>query len=120
MVADSVPRRVLLDTNGNEVAFTGAGFSAATNIAQPGNLTVGVAQVEVAITGTTKMILLTSDPTNTGRIYIGKTGVANDGSAHAFWLDPGDSAELSYDDSSNALFAIATVAAQVLSVGAIL
>ena len=120
MVADTVPRRVLLDANGNDVAFTGAGFSASNDVNQNGNLTVGTSEVAIPITGSSA-VLLRSDPDNTGRIYIGKTGVANDGSAHLLYLDPGDDAPaFFYDNSTNPLYAIATIAGQTLSVGALI
>lgn len=120
MVADTVPRRVLLDANGDPVDFTGAGFSAPNDVNQNGNLTVGTSQVVIPITGI-GAALLTSDPTNTGRIYLGKSGVQNDGSVHLFWLDPGDDGPpLHYDNSTNPLYAIATIAGQILSVGAVI
>lgn len=108
-----VPLRRLVDAVGNDSA------GPATSAAQPGNFTVGVAQVELAIGITPRTILFTSETTNTGRIYIGLTGVKNDGSAHILWLDPGDSVELSYNDTTNALYAISDTAAQTLSIGAL-
>jgi hypothetical protein len=91
-----------------------------TDVAQPGDLTVGAAEVEIAITGVTRLIMLRADPANTNTIWIGKTGVQNDGSVHLTYLEPGDDVTLPYNDATNALYAISDAAAQTLSVGALL
>jgi hypothetical protein len=86
-----------------------------------GDITVGVAQVEIAITGTpTYSIRIQADVANTGIIYIGETGVLSDGSNDFVRLYAGDEVTIDYDDASNALYAIASVAAQKINVGALL
>lgn len=85
-----------------------------------GDITVGVAQVEIAITGTPHSIRIQADTTNTGVIYIGKTGVLADGSNDFVRLSSGDEIVIDYNDTTNALYAIASVAAQTINVGATL
>lgn len=115
---DANNNRVNLGTKLDEVIAGGGG--APTDIAQVGELTVGASEVEIAITGTTRSIVLTADEDNTNRIWIGKTGVQNDGSVHFIYLDAGDTFSFDYDDSTNALYAISDAASQTLSVGALL
>jgi hypothetical protein len=86
-----------------------------------GDVTVGTSEVEIAITGTpTYAIRIQADNTNTGIIYIGKTGLANDGSDDFARLESGDDLIINYDDSSNALYARSDTAAQTINVGALL
>lgn len=110
--------RTIVNPDGTTVTFNMA--TRPTNVAQNGNLTVGVTQSEIVIAGTPKEILLKAASTNTNTIWIGKTGVQNDGSAHLLYLDPGDEVTLTYDDTTVALYAISDAAAQSLSVGALL
>lgn len=91
-----------------------------TDVAQPGDLTVGVTEVAIAITGVTRLIFLKAASGNSNTIWIGKTGVQNDGTVHLTYLEPGDEVILPYNDATNALYAISDAAAQTLSVGALL
>jgi hypothetical protein len=59
-----------------------------------------------------------ADPTNTGIIFIGKTGVLSDGSNDYIRLWPGDEVVISYNDTSNALYAISDTASQKINIGA--
>lgn len=88
-----------------------------TDLLGLGNLTVGLTQVEIAITGTPHSIRMRADTINTGIIYIGKTGVLSDGTNDFVRLESGDEIVMDYDDTTNALFAISDVAAQKLNVG---
>lgn len=91
------------------------------NLEGVGDLTVGVAEVEIAITGTpTHQIRIRADVDNTGEIFIGKTGVLSDGSNDFVRLESGDEAIIPYNDATNALYAISDTAAQTINVGALL
>jgi hypothetical protein len=120
MGAVEVPLRQIIDGNGNTVAFTGSAITIATNIESLGNLTIGTSQVAVAFTGTTQSIIMRSLSTNTGIIYIGTTGVQNDGTLHFAMLYPGENLTIEYNDATNAIYAISDTAAQKLSAGALL
>ncbi len=85
-----------------------------------GDVTVGTSEVELAFSGTTQSIVIGSDSTNTGIIFIGKIGVLNDGTNHFIKLNPGDDVTLDYNDSSNALYAISDTVTQLVSIGAVL
>lgn len=93
----------------------------ATNLEGLGDVTVGTSEVEIAITGTpTESIRIQADNGNTGIIYIGKTGVLSDGSNDFVRLESGDDVIMSYDDATNAIFAISDTAAQLINVGVLL
>lgn len=85
-----------------------------------GDLTVGLAEVEVTFTGATFWVRIQADPTNTGIIFLGITGVLADGSNDLVRLWPGDEIIFQYDDATNALYAISDTAAQKLNRGALL
>lgn len=114
--------RTIVDEDGVVVPWSTllASSTTPTDVVQNGNLTVGASQVEIAITGTPREILLKAADANTNTIWIGKTGVQNDGSAHLLYLSPGDEVTLTYNDTTVALYAISDAAAQTLSVGALL
>jgi hypothetical protein len=121
----SDPKRLVVDETGDAIPWAtllaGASQVEPTNVSQDGNLTVGATQVEIAIGSTsTRLILLRADPSNTNTIWIGKTGVKNDGTAHLTYLEPGDDVHLPYNNATNALYAISDAAAQTLSVGALI
>ena len=90
------------------------------NLEGVGNLTVGTTEVEIVITGTPKNIRMRADTTNTGDIYIGKTGVLSNGTNDFVRLESGDELTMSYDDTTNALYAISDTASQVINIGALL
>jgi hypothetical protein len=85
-----------------------------------GDIAVGVAQVEIVITGVPHYIRIRADVDNTGIIFIGKTGVLSDGSNDFVRLEAGDEATIPYNDTTNALYAISDTAAQTINVGALL
>ena len=92
----------------------------ATALEGGGNVTVGVAQVEITFTGTTTSIVLRADDSNAGVIYIGETGVLADGTNHFIALWAGDEVVLDFDDIVTGIYAIASEASQVVSKGALL
>lgn len=96
------------------------GQGVSTDIAGRGDITVGTSEVEIDITGTTESIRIRADKDNTGIIYIGKTGVQNDGSNDFVRLEKRDEVIIDYDDANNALYAISDTAAQKINVGALL
>lgn len=77
-----------------------------------GPITVGTTQVEMTFTGTTKSIMIQSDPDNTGRVWFGITGVTNTGGNAFAQLEPGDAVTMDLNDVSNALYAISDTASQ--------
>ncbi|MHA1972962.1 MAG: hypothetical protein ACTSW1_08215 [Candidatus Hodarchaeales archaeon] len=95
--------------------------SIADNLEGGGKISVGdSAAVEVSFSGSTTSILITADKDNTGLLYIGKSNVANDGSNAITYLQAGDVMTLDYEDSTNAIYVIASVAAQNFWKGALL
>lgn len=89
--------------------FDDGAFPSGTN---GGPVTVGTTEVEMTFTGTTRSIMLQSDSDNTGKIWIGLTGVTNSGGNAFVQLDPGSSMSMDLNDASNALFAISDTASQ--------
>ena len=77
-----------------------------------GNVTVGTTEVEMTFTGTTKSLFVQSDPDNTGRVWIGLTGVTNVGGNAFVQLEPGDGITYDLNDASAAIFAISDTASQ--------
>lgn len=97
-----------------------SGLQRSTNLDGVGNVSVGVTEVEIDITGTPESIRLRADTTNTGIIYIGKTGVLSDGTNDFVRLESGDEIVMAYDDTTNALYAISDTAGQLVNVGVLL
>lgn len=91
-----------------------------TNLEGGGYVIVGTTQVELTFSGTTQTIHLESKITNTGTIWIGKTGVTNAGANSLASLQAGESIDIRYNDASNALYAISDTATQYLLKGALL
>jgi len=79
-----------------------------------GPVTVGTTAVELTFTGKTTSIFIQSDSDNTGKIWIGKSNVANDGANAMVQLEAGDSISLDLDDASNALYAVSDTASQTV------
>ena len=97
-----------------------SGLQRSTDLEGLGDVAIGVAEVEIVITGTPEYIRIRANTDNTGIIYIGKTGVLSDGSNDFVRLESGDELTMSYDDTINALYAISDVAAQNINVGILL
>lgn len=120
---------VLLDDNGVQTGISGnplhvqgdLGFLELTDLEGVGDVGIGTSEVEIVVSGTpTQAIRIQADVDNTGIIFIGKTGVLNDKTNDFVRLFAGDEAILSYNDATNALFAISDTAAQTINVGALL
>lgn len=95
--------------------------SETTNLEGLGDVAIGVTQVAIAITGTpTQSIRIQADNTNTGIIFIGKTGVLSNKTNDFVRLESGDEVVMGYNDATNALYAISDTAAQTINVGVLL
>lgn len=77
-----------------------------------GQVTVGLTEVEITFSGTTKSILIEADCDNSGFIYIGKTGVTT--TTAMTKLEPGASLTIELNDTDNAIYAISDTDAQVV------
>jgi hypothetical protein len=97
-----------------------ATITVATDLEGKGDITVGTSEVEISITGKSRELRIRADVDNTGIIFIGKTGVLNDKTNDYVRLHAGDELIMSYDDATNALFAISDTATQTVNVGALL
>ena len=116
----------LIDENGDLISPSNPlSVDVILDIEQPsdtddgGDVTIGVSEVELTFSGITKYIHVYADEGNTGIIFIGKTGVQNDGTQHSYKLLAGDDVFIPYDDSTNALFAISDTASQTITKSAL-
>ena len=85
-----------------------------------GKVAVGVTAVEVTFTGVTKSILISADIANTGTLYVGKSTVTTAGAYALAYLEAGESLTIEYDDVTNAVYVVASIAAQNFWKGALL
>jgi hypothetical protein len=85
-----------------------------------GKISVGTTAVEATFTGLTRSIIISADIANSGILYIGKSDVTNAGANAICFLQAGESATIDYDDSSNAVYVVASVASQNFWKGALL
>jgi len=102
---------------GTAVAVTLNGETVVTDAAETtdfegGPVTVGTTAVEITFSGTTQSILLTSDITNTGTVYLGKSNVTNAGANAMTQMEPGGSVGIKLDDFSNAIYLVSDTVAQ--------
>jgi len=75
-------------------------------------VTIGTTAVEITFTGTTRSIQITADHDNTGTIWIGKSNITNAG-ANAFdRLEAGESLQIDFNDTTNAVYCISDTATQ--------
>lgn len=95
-------------------------LAVATNMEGGGKISVGVAAVEATFAGSTKSIIISADSANTGTLYIGKSNVTSAGANAIAFLEPGESIVLDYDESTNFLYVVASVAAQNFWKGALI
>jgi hypothetical protein len=93
-------------------AIQGSSSFPSTDVEGNGSSTVGTTAVVIAFTGTTKTILISAGDTNLGRIYIGKSDVASDGSNSITFLGAGESFEITYDDVTNPIYVVGSIADQ--------
>jgi hypothetical protein len=97
----------IVDGSGNQI--TSFGTSAGTDI-NGTKVSVGTTEIEVTFTGTPQSIFIQADHDNTGSIYIGKIGVtSSDAMAR---LMAGESITIDLDDTSNAVYVIASAVSQ--------
>jgi len=97
-----------------------SGLQRSTDMEGGGKIAVGTTPVEATFAGTSEAITITADFDNTALIYVGKSNVATDGSNAIRPLTAGQSIELDYDDTSNALYVVAASASQNFWKGALL
>lgn len=83
-----------------------------------GKITVGTTAVELIFSGVTESIIITSDISNTGIIYVGKSDVLSDGSNAISQLDISQGITMDYDDTLNPIFIVADTASQTVIAGA--
>ena len=108
-------RRTLVDENDNVIKSP-----IRTNMEGGGKISVGTTAVEVTFTGTTQEIIISADKDNTGVLYVGKSNVASDGSNAFCFLLAGEDITLSYEDSDNAIYVVASTSSQNFWKGALL
>lgn len=111
-----------LDTLNGKVATeeTLQKISPSSDMTGGGKISIGTSAVEVGFTGTTKSIVITADKDNTGVLYVGKSDILSDGSNAVTFLRASDSLTIDYDDSTNAIYVVASVASQYFWKGALL
>jgi len=125
-------RAFVLDADGNEsrrVAMPSAQdasgnlnvnvLSDANDMDGGGKISVGTTAVEATFTGTTKTIIITSDVSNTGILWVGESNVSSAGANALATLQPGQTLILEYDDTSNAVFVISDTSSQNFWKGAL-
>jgi len=110
-------QRVKVNSDGELITNT---EPAGIDIEGGGQVAVGVAAVEATFTGTPKSIIISADTANTGTLYVGKAAVTSAGANAMAFLSPGESLTLDYDDTTNAVYVVASVAAQNFWKGALL
>ena len=114
----------LTDSNGDAIDSSNplpvdneAGIS--NDLEGKGSVTVGTTAVELTFTGTTEVILIQSDDSNTGIIYVGKSDVDSSGNNALVKLQPGWYIKMDYDDSTNAIYVVSDTASQSVIAGAL-
>ncbi|MCK5601022.1 hypothetical protein KAR91_04075 [Candidatus Pacearchaeota archaeon] len=86
-----------------------------------GKIAVGTTADEVEFAGTpTHSVIITADLANTGVLYVGKSDVTDAGANAITFLEASESVTIDYDDSDNAVFVVASIAAQNYFAGTLL
>lgn len=97
------------------------GVEAATDLEGGGKISVGTSAVEVTFTGTpTKSVTIEADIDNTGTLFIGKSNVQSSGANAAYTLQAGEGRDFDFDDATNAIYVVASIASQNFFKGALL
>lgn len=96
-----------------------SGVARATDM-EGGKVTVGTTAVEVTFIGTPDAVIVSADLNNSGVLYIGKSDVTSTGDNAIVFLRAGESLEMDYNDTSNAIYVVASVANQNFWKGALL
>jgi len=95
-------------------------LSISNNLEGKGKVAVGTTAVEITFTGTPQSIIISADTSNSGTLYIGKSDVTSLGANAIAFLEAGESVEIDYDDTSNALYVVASEASQNYWAGALI
>ena len=95
-------------------------LTAPTNLEGKGIISIGTTAVEITFTGTPRAIIILANTSNTGTIYIGKSNVTSAGANAFSFLEAGESIEIDYNDSTNALYAVSDIASQGIIAGCLL
>ncbi len=88
-----------------------SGLQRATEL-EGAKVAVGTTAVEATFTGITESINIGADEDNTGTLYIGGSDVLSDGTNAKYYLNAGDEITIDYDDSTNAIYVVASVVSQ--------
>jgi len=114
-----IPRgkQTIVDADGDQLEInsdgtTGTKITVDTNLEGGGKISVGVTAVEVTFSGTTRSVIVSADIDNSGTLYIGKSSVTSAGANAIAFLEPGESLTLNYDDVTNAIYVVASIASQ--------
>lgn len=126
----SNPKVGLLDANLNpfsssnplpvDVEFDSESNPVRSDVEGGGKVSVGLTPVEVTFSGSPYHVLLTADIDNSGLLFVGKSTVSSTGDNSLTFLQAGDALSLSYNDSSNPLYVVGSVAGQYFWKGALL
>ena len=75
-------------------------------------VTVGTTAVALTFSGTTTSIAIQADHDNAGSIWFGKSNIDNTGANAMGRLEAGESVSIELDDTSNAIYAVASTVSQ--------
>ena len=91
-----------------------------TDMEGGGKVAVGIAAVEVTFVGIPTSIIISAPLDNTGTLYVGKSTVTSGGANSIAYLEAGESLSIEYDDTTNPVYVVASIAAQNFFKGALL
>lgn len=77
-------------------------------------IVVGTSAVELTFSGTPTAFALQSDHDNNGSIWIGKSNVDNTGANAMGRLEAGESVSIELDESTNAIYVVASASSQIV------
>jgi len=122
---DSLTSRYILavaNVDADGAILTPSLTSPPTAFEMTANLTgIGVSEVVIPITATsTRRLRFKGHNDNAGKLYIGTTGVQNDGTLDFLALESGDELEFDYNIVSADLYVIASEVSQILEYGVML
>ena len=111
---------VLLSTRTKPADQQHALIDSSTSYEAGGQIALGIVAVEVTFVGTPRVIIIQADSTNTGLVYVGTAAVSAAGANAIVSLQAGDAISLSYNDTTNPLYVVASVVGQNFIKGALL
>ena len=100
------------------LAIQDSSSTPATDIEAKGASTVGTTPVELTFVAVTNTISISALNTNLGVIYVGKSDVLSTGANAAYVISAGLGFSIDYDDSSNPLYVVGSIADQEYVAGA--